>query len=113
VAACGDVVATRRQVAEVEAMNRQTSNADGLPDLFLPAAALGWRLGQHDVALRWLSAIRRSPKPTQSFHLTIMYRLLRNELGAPVSDPFTIDELRAEYAEAVAWMAALEPVTAG
>jgi hypothetical protein len=43
--------------------------------------------------------------------LTIMYRLLRNELGSTTGERFTMDELRAEYAEAWRWMESLPAVT--
>ena len=107
VAATGDVAATRLIMAEVEALNRRSGDADGLPDLLVPAAALAWRLGRDDLARRWLSAVRRSPTPTQSFHLTIMYRLLRQEVGVLSGTTLTAHELRAIYADSVTWMAAL------
>ena len=107
VAVSGDVATTRRLVTEVESLNRRSGNSDGLPDLLLPAAALAWRLGRNDLAHRWLSAVRRASKPTQNFHVTIMYRLLRREVGVTVGTTLTADELRDVYVETVDWMAGL------
>lgn len=103
-AARGDVTETRSLVAEAKIMARRQSGNDGLPDLLIPPAALAWRLGQFDIARRWLTAIRRAPKPTKSFHMTIMYRQLRTAVGLLDENPLdsaTIDDI---WDEAVAWM---------
>jgi hypothetical protein len=87
--------------------SRWRSDDDGLPDLLLPPAALAWRLGHLEAARRWLTAIRRAPKPTKSFHITIMYRQLRNELGLLDDNPLdsvTLDDISDET---LAWMDAL------
>ncbi|NNE10673.1 MAG: hypothetical protein HKN41_00325, partial [Ilumatobacter sp.] len=112
VAACGDVEGTRRCIAEAEAHARRTSDDDGLPDLLLGPAALAWRLGDAERARRWLTTVRRSPKPTANFQLTIMYRLLRNEVGLLDSNPLDEVEVHDVYVEAVEWLGSLEPINA-
>jgi len=110
-AANGDVEATRWWLAEAEEMIRSTSNDDGLPDLLLPPAALAMHLGHHDKARLWLTTVRHSPKPTQSFQLTIIYRRLRGEVGLQDENPLDSMAIEDVYEEAVAWMDSLEPAT--
>ncbi|MDG2111395.1 MAG: hypothetical protein P8N02_02140 [Actinomycetota bacterium] len=54
---------------------------DGLPDKLLAPIALAWRLGEHDRASIWLTAIRHAAKPTQNFLLTSIYRRRRDQVG--------------------------------
>ncbi|MGH1492003.1 MAG: hypothetical protein ACRBK7_21885, partial [Acidimicrobiales bacterium] len=103
-----DVEATRRLLVESEEMSRLTSNDDGLPDLLLPPAALAMTLGDLDKARRWLTAVRHSPKPTQNFQLTIIYRQLRGEVGLQDDSPLDSMDIQEVYAEAKAWMDSLE-----
>ena len=107
----GDIEATRRLLAEAEDMIRLTSNNDGLPDLLLPPAALALSFGRHDHTRRWLAAVRHSATPTQNFQLTIIYRQLRGEVGLQDENPLDSMEIQEVYAESVAWMNSLEPVT--
>ncbi len=109
VAACGDVDAARRHVASTEATSRLTSDDDGLPDLLLTPAALAWRLGDLERARRWVTAVRRSPKPTANFQLSIMYRQLRSEVGLDEDNPLDGMSLQEVYREATAWMDSLTP----
>lgn len=106
-AARGDVAETRSLVAEAKIRAGRQSGDDGLPDLLIPPAALAWRLGHFDAARRWLTAIRRSPKPTKSFHMTIMYRQLRTAVGLLDENPLDSATLDDIWDEAVAWMDAL------
>lgn len=110
-AANGDVDAARWRLAQAEDMIRSTSNDDGLPDLLLPPAALAMCLGHHDKARQWLAAVRHSPKPTQTFQLTITYQRLRGAVGLQDENPLDSMEIQDVYAEAVAWMDSLEPAT--
>lgn len=109
IAACGDVEATRHHVAATETASRLASDHDGLPDLLLAPAALAWRIGDHDRARRWVTAVRRSPKPTANFQLSIMYRQLRSEVGLDDVNPLDSMSLHDVYREAVAWMDSLAP----
>jgi hypothetical protein len=105
-AACGDAAMTRERTSAAKSAAR-ANNDDGLPDLLIAPAALAWRLGQVDVARRLLTAVQRSPKQTQTFQLSIMYRLLRNEVGLLDENPLdsaTLDEIYSRTGE---WMDAL------
>jgi predicted ATPase/DNA-binding winged helix-turn-helix (wHTH) protein len=109
IAACGDVDETRRNVAATESLARLASDDDGLPDLLLAPAALAWRLGQTARARRWLTAVRRSAKPTANFQLSIMFRQLRDEIGLDDVNPLDDAALTDLYREAVNWMDSLTP----
>ena len=107
----GDIDATRRWLTEAKDMIRSTSNDDGLPDLLLPPAALAMSLGHHDKAREWLAAVRHSPKPTQTFQLTITFQRLRSAVGLQDENPLDSRQIQDVFADAVSWMDALEPVT--
>ncbi|MGI9616505.1 MAG: winged helix-turn-helix domain-containing protein [Acidimicrobiales bacterium] len=107
----GDVEATQRWLAETEDMIRSTSTDDGLPDLLLPPAVLAVSLGHHDEARRWLTTVRQSAKPTQSFPATVIFRRLRGEVGLQDENPLDSMEIQDVYAEAVAWIESLVPAT--
>lgn len=103
-AVCGDIAQTRELVFAAKDAARRANNDDGLPDLLIPPAALAWKLDQVEVASRLLTAVRRSSKQTQSFHITLMYRLLRNEVGLLDDNPLDTATIEEIYAQAVEWM---------
>jgi hypothetical protein len=105
--ATGDTQATLRLVTGAKAAYERTNHDDGLPDLLLAPAALAWRNGDLATARRLLSAVRHSPKPTQTFQLTTMYRLLRNEVGPLDPNPLQTAHLDDIYDESIAWMKTL------
>ena len=105
--ATGDPQATLRIVTEAKQASERTNHDDGLPDLLLAPAALAWRIGDLATARRLLSAVRHSPKPTQTFQLTTIYRLLRDEVELLDPDPLDTATLDDIYDESVAWMQAL------
>jgi predicted ATPase/DNA-binding winged helix-turn-helix (wHTH) protein len=81
---------------------------DGLPDLLVPAAVLAHRLGDDRRAARWLRAVRAHHRTTHSFHITCVYRGLRDVLGADVTNAEGTPLSAAEAdAEAIAWMRAV------
>ena len=105
--ATGDVQATLRLVTEAKEASERANNDDGLPDLILAPAALAWKQGNLVAARRWLAAVRHAPKPTQTFQLTTMYRLLRNEVEPLDPNPLDTATLDDIYNESIVWMKAL------
>jgi len=105
--ATGDLEATLRLVTEAKDVSQQANNDDGLPDLLLAPAALAWRQGNLAEASRWLAAVRHAPKPTQTFQLTTMYRLLRDEVEPLGPNPLGPSTLEDVYNESIAWMKGL------
>jgi hypothetical protein len=77
---------------------------DGLPDLLVPAAVLAHRLGDDRRAARWLRAVRGHHRTTPSFHITCVYRALRDVVGTgePGRDGPALPAEEAA-AEAAAW----------
>jgi hypothetical protein len=77
-----------------------------LPDLLVPAAVLAHRLGERDLADRWLRAIRDAGLPTQSFQVTCVYRRLREAVAPGPDGPPPGESLEEIGDEAVEWMRA-------
>jgi len=76
------------------------------PDLLVPIAALALRSGEYELSARWVSAVRGSALPTQSFQATVLYRRLREELAATGSAPVddTPVDVHVAAVEALAWL---------
>jgi hypothetical protein len=105
-AASGDVDDTRARLADVGSALVNDAE-DGLPDLLVPLAALAYASGEYDLTRRWLTAVRRSPTPTQNFMFTVAYRQLRAEVGLLDHNPLNDATLKDIYREASDWLAAL------
>lgn len=67
-------------------------------------AALAWALQDVELASRLLTAVRRSPTPTQNFLLTIVYQQLRDEVGLMDHNPLDDNTVGEIYDAAVAWL---------
>ena len=59
------------------------------------------------MASRLLTAVRRSPTPTQNFLLTIVYQQLRDEVGLLDRNPLEDNTIEDIYQEAVGWLSNL------
>lgn len=105
-AATGDLDTTRALINETEAAV-QTGADDGLPDLLVPFAVLAWALGAPERTARWITAVRRSPTPTQNFGFTIAYRQLRDVVGLLDENPLDDATIEEIYQEATDWLASL------
>jgi hypothetical protein len=105
-AALGDFELTRELIGETETAVQNAAD-DGLPDLLVPLAALAWALGEPDRTARWITAVRRSPTPTQNFGFTITYRQLRDEVGLLDENPLDDATIEEIYEEATDWLASL------
>jgi predicted ATPase/class 3 adenylate cyclase len=106
-AATGDVEPTRRQFALAQSAAAKGADNDGLPDLLIPLAALAWALEDVEAASRLLTAVRRSPTPTQNFLLTIVYQQIRDEVGLQDHNPLDDNTIVGIYQEAVDWLSDL------
>ena len=106
-ASTGQIEPTRRQFGEAQSAAANSADNDGLPDLLIPLAALAWALDDVDVASRLLTAVRRSPTPTQNFLLTIVYQQIRDEVGLLDHNPLEDNSLGDIYEEAVDWLSNL------
>ncbi len=106
-AATGDVEPTRRQFADARSTAAKGADNDGLPDLLIPVAALAWALKDVEMASRLLTAVRRSPTPTQNFLLTIIYQQIRDEVGLLDRNPLDDNTIEDIYQEAVDWLSTL------
>jgi hypothetical protein len=80
-AARGDVVATAGVVGRIR-HRLARAGRDGLPDLLVPIAVLAHRLGDDEAASRWLAAVRRAERPTQSFQATVLYKRITELVDA-------------------------------
>ena len=78
-----------------------------VPDLLVPFATLAWALGAPKLTARWITAVRRSPTPTQNFGFTIAYRQLRDEVGLLDENPLDDANIEEIYHEATDWLASL------
>jgi hypothetical protein len=105
-AATGDIGATRSLLQEAETALLVAAD-DGLPDLLVPFATLAWALGAPKLTARWITAVRRSPTPTQNFGFTIAYRQLRDEVGLLDENPLDDANIEEIYHEATDWLASL------
>ncbi len=77
---------------------------EGLPDLLVPAAVLAHERGRDELAARWVRAVRDAGRPTQSFHVTCVYRRLREAVGISGRSPLEGRTLEEIGAEALGWM---------
>ena len=73
------------------------------PDVLIPAIVLARSIGEPALAQRWLTAIRHSRKPQQSFHSIAVYRQLRRLTGGELDAAVDLDDAGAE---ALAWLRA-------
>ena len=105
-AASGDIDTTRALLGETETALQNAAD-DGLPDLLVPFATLAFALGARERATRWITAVRRSPTPTQNFGFTIAYRQLRDEVGLLDENPLDDATIEEIYQEAKDWLASV------
>ena len=105
-AATGDIDTTRTLINETETAVLKSAD-DGLPDLLVPFATLAYALGAPELAARWITAVRRSPTPTQNFAFTVAYRQLREEVGFLAENPLEDATIEEIYQEARDWLASL------
>jgi hypothetical protein len=87
--------------AGIDLARRQQDAAgrESLPDLLVPAAVAAHRVGERDLARRWLRAVRDAGRPTQSFQATCLYRRAREAIGIADEAPgagVTLDDIGAE-----------------
>ncbi|MFR9802416.1 ATP-binding protein [Pseudonocardia sp. RS010] len=115
--AAADEPAQALALVETARSRLHRAGRDGLPDLLVPAAVLAHRRGEQARAARWLRAVRRAGRPTQSFQVTVVYRRLRDAVDAAVDatadpdadPPAATDPARLPETgdEALSWMRAL------
>jgi predicted ATPase/DNA-binding winged helix-turn-helix (wHTH) protein len=87
--ACSDIDVARRQ--------QDAAGRECLPDLLIPAAVAAHRAGEHELARRWLRAVRDAGRLTQSFQATCLYRRAREAIGiADEPHGATLDDIGAE-----------------
>ena len=98
---------TLDELAKCDVAARDTHNDDGLPDLLVPLALIAWKTGDVEHAKLLLTAIRRAPRPTQAFPITIVYRQLRDRLGLLNTNPLESAMIEAVYEEAIEWLKSL------
>ena len=106
-AAIGDAAATQAAVADTEARIRMFHSDDGLPDLLIPLAILAWRTGDTDRSARWVTAVRRAPRPTSNFLITGAYRRIRERVGVTEENPLDSNTIEGVYREAKEWLRSL------
>ena len=106
-AANGAVTSAANIVLSVD-RRLERSGGDAFPDTLIPSAMLAMTLHDHDRAQRYVSAVRRSPRPTQSLQVTCLYRQLRTQLDDDrrngEDDVMTTDETERD---ALDWLATL------
>ena len=97
----GDAPAALAGLQQALSERRRRYDEDGLPDHLLIPALLAHRLGEHERLARYLIAVRRHPRPTQGFPMTILYRRLAATLAPGTLDGATDADA---FAEALTWM---------
>jgi hypothetical protein len=102
-ASCGEAVRATEATVAISDLLAQAER-DSLPDLLVPAAVLAHRLGEDELAARWVSAVRDADRPTQSFQVTCLYRRLRETVGLAPRSPLDGSTLEEIGSEALAWM---------
>jgi len=103
-AAHGQFGATRQALDQLHQAIENDGTDNGFPDLLVPFAMLAWRLGDHALAQRWLTAVHAYPNPTHNLMTTLVYRSLRDHVTLDDTNPLehrTFDEVARE---ARAWL---------
>ena len=72
-----------------------------LPDVLVPTAMLAHALGQPERAGRYVAAIHRSHRPTQSMQMTSLYQQLRGMVDRVADDQRSTEEVGRD---ALAWL---------
>jgi hypothetical protein len=104
-AAAGDETATADIVTRLHAKLARAGQS-AMPDVLVPIAVLARTLGADDRARRYTAAVRFSPRPTQSLHVTCLYRQLSDALGRVDAEPGDV-LVDAVGLEALEWIGAL------
>jgi hypothetical protein len=69
--------------------------------VLVPTAMLALALGQNERAGRYVTAIRRSHRPTQSMQMTSLYQQLRGMVDRPADDQRSPEDVGRD---ALAWL---------
>lgn len=107
--AVGDTRETIRRLDHAVDDFRRFSADSGLPDLLIPPAALAFSRGDTERCRRLITAVRRSPVPTQNFMHTVLYRLLRDRVGLVDENPLDHQPIEQVFQDAREWMDTLDP----
>ena len=99
-AASGAVSPTCEIVLAVDQRSRR-AGTHSLPDVLVPAATLALALGERERAGRYVAAIRRSGRPTQSMQMTSLYQQLRGMVDRSADDERSSEDVGRE---ALAWL---------
>jgi predicted ATPase/DNA-binding winged helix-turn-helix (wHTH) protein len=75
------------------------ANRDEFPDVAIPAALLASRVGETEMAQRWLKAIRDNGATIQTYHMIVVYRNLYEAVGFTEEDSPDLALIRAEIGE--------------
>ena len=99
-AASGAVAPTCEIVLAVDQRLRRAGR-HSLPDVLVPTAMLAHALGQPERAGRYVAAIHRSHRPTQSMQMTSLYQQLRGMVDRVADDQRSTEEVGRD---ALAWL---------
>lgn len=107
-AADGDAVATARIVMSV-VRRLEHAGAHALPDALVPIAMLAAAVGDDERAVAYLSAVRRSRRPTQSLQVTCLYQQLRSRFdrGSGIADDTRTGSSDEIAVDALGWIGTL------
>lgn len=103
-AVAGDLRRAISALSDAEARLRAGGRDDGLPDLLIVPALAAWAVGDSGRASRWVTAIRRADRQTQSFNITGAYRQLRDRVGLLDENPLDANTIQQLYQEARDWL---------
>jgi predicted ATPase/DNA-binding winged helix-turn-helix (wHTH) protein len=105
--AAGGDLSSSCALIDLARRQQDAAGRECLPDLLIPAAVAAHQVGEHDLARRWLRAVRDAGRPTQSFQATCLYRRAREAIGITDEPPTSDVTLDAIGAEAFDWIDSL------
>ncbi|MGI9623448.1 MAG: ATP-binding protein [Acidimicrobiales bacterium] len=76
----------------------------GLPDVLIPAGVFAVVVGDSERAREVVRAVRDSDRPTQSFQMTIAYRMLRDKVGIADVSPLETRSMDQFATDTFTWM---------